>query len=119
MRISDWSSDVRSSDLDPFKVVGERSVSVEVTSVVRISDSSFQVKWSEQTWTNGSLARTERWTGIFSIVIRQPRDVVTLRKSPLGIYVHGLDWSRELNPGRSEEHTYELQSLMRISYAVF
>src|SRR3546814_5603028 len=106
MRISDWSSDVRSSDLDPFKVVGERSVSVEVTSVVRISDSSFQVKWSEQTWTNGSLARTERWTGIFSIVIRQPRDVVTLRKNPLGIY-------------RSEEHTSELQSLMRISYAVF
>src|SRR3546814_4996547 len=29
---------------DPFKVVGERSVSVEVTSVVRISDSSFPVK---------------------------------------------------------------------------
>src|SRR3546814_1873524 len=145
MRISDWSSDVCSSDLvralsidpivvrknwleaydyatdrgaqvlnefarrnDPFKVVGERSVSVEVTSVVRISDSSFQVKWSEQTWTNGSLARTERWTGIFSIVIRQPRDVVTLRKNPLGIYVRS-----------EEEHTSELQSLMRNSYAVF
>src|SRR3546814_3893684 len=26
---------------------------------------------------------------------------------------------RELGPGRSEEHTSELQSLMRISYAVF
>src|SRR3546814_10809169 len=26
---------------------------------------------------------------------------------------------RPLNPGRSEEHTSELQSLMRISYAVF
>lgn len=84
---------------DPFKAVGERSVSVEVTSVVRASDSSFQVKWTEQTWQGGSLARTERWTGIFSIVIRQPRDVATLRKNPLGIYVHGLDWSRELNPG--------------------
>lgn len=86
---------------DPFKAVGERSVSVEVTSVVRVSDSSFQLKWTEQTWTNGSLARTERWTGIFSVVIRQPRDVATLRKNPLGIYVHGLDWSRELNPGET------------------
>jgi type IV secretion system protein VirB5 len=86
---------------DPFKAVGERSVSVEVTSVVRASDSSFQVKWTEQTWQGGSLARTERWTGIFSIVIRQPRDVATLRKNPLGIYVHGLDWSRELNPGET------------------
>lgn len=86
---------------DPFKAVGERSVSVEVTSVVRASESSFQVKWTEQTWQGGSLARTERWTGIFSIVIRQPRDVATLRKNPLGIYVHGLDWSRELNPGET------------------
>lgn len=86
---------------DPFKAVGERSISVEVTSVVRVSDGSFQVKWTEQAWTNGSLARTERWTGIFTIVIRQPRDVATLRQNPLGIYVHGLDWSRELNPGET------------------
>ncbi|ANK82060.1 MAG: conjugal transfer protein TrbF [Rhizobiales bacterium NRL2] len=86
---------------DPFKAVGERSVSVEVTSVVRASDESFQVKWTERTWEGGSLAKTERWTGILSIVIRQPREVATLRKNPLGIYVHGLDWSRELNPGES------------------
>jgi type IV secretion system protein VirB5 len=86
---------------DPFKAVGERSVSVEVTSVVRASDDSFQVKWTERTWEGGSLAKTERWTGILSIVIRQPREVATLRKNPLGIYVHGLDWSRELNPGES------------------
>ena len=86
---------------DPFKAVGERSVSVEVTSVVRASDESFQVKWTERTWEGGSLAKTERWTGILSIVIRQPREVATLRKNPLGIYVHGLDWSRELNPGET------------------
>lgn len=86
---------------DPFKAIGERTVSVEVTSVVRASDSSFQVKWTEQTWQGASLAKTERWTGILSVVIRQPRDVATLRKNPLGIYVHGLDWSRELNPGET------------------
>src|SRR3546814_2878479 len=32
----------------------------------------------------------------------------------------GISWFGDLNPqGRSEEHTSELQSLMRISYAVF
>lgn len=86
---------------DPFKAIGERSVSVEVTSVVRASEHSFQVKWTEQRWQGGGPAETERWTGIFSIVIRQPPDVATLRKNPLGIYVHGLDWSRELNPGET------------------
>src|SRR3546814_1180189 len=30
----------------------------------------------------------------------------------------GASWIGDFRPGRSEEHTYELQSLMRISYAV-
>jgi len=29
-------------------------------------------------------------------VIKQPADEVRLRKNPLGIYVDGLNWSREL-----------------------
>src|SRR3546814_5471168 len=31
----------------------------------------------------------------------------------------GRAWDRSVRPSRSEEHTSELQSLMRISYAVF
>lgn len=84
---------------DPFRAVGDRSVSVEVTSVVRASADSFQVKWSEETWRQGARVSIERWTGILTVVIHSPRDATTLRKNPLGIYVHGLDWSRELNPG--------------------
>ena len=81
---------------DPFSKVGERTVSVEVSSVVRASDNSFQIRWLERTYLNGSLSQTDRWTGVFSIVIETPRDVETLRKNPLGIYVHGLNWSRDL-----------------------
>jgi type IV secretion system protein VirB5 len=32
---------------DPFPAGGEKTISVEVTSVVRASDRSFQVKWTE------------------------------------------------------------------------
>lgn len=81
---------------DPFSKVGERTVAVEVSSVVRASDDSFQIRWLERIYLNGSLSRTNRWTGVFSIVIEPPRDVDTLRKNPLGIYVHGLNWSRDL-----------------------
>lgn len=81
---------------DPFKAVGERSIAVEVTSVVRASADSFQVKWVEQIWVRGQLAKTERWTAILTVVLQQPRTFEALRKNPLGIYVHGLDWSREL-----------------------
>ena len=87
---------------DPFKSVGERTVSVEVTSVVRASPESFQIKWTEQSWKQGSRERTERWTGILTVVVQQPRSADTLRKNPLGIYIHGLDWSRELNVGEAQ-----------------
>jgi type IV secretion system protein VirB5 len=86
---------------DPFKAVGERTVSVEVTSVVRASPDSFQVKWSEQSFRNGAFERTERWTGILTVTIHRPTTADGLRKNPLGLYVLGLDWSRELNPGET------------------
>jgi type IV secretion system protein VirB5 len=83
---------------DPFKAIGDRSVSVEVTSVVRASDTSFQVKWTEQIYRQGSLASTERWTAILTTTIEMPRTAETLRKDPLGLYVTGIAWSRELDP---------------------
>lgn len=84
---------------DPFKSIGDRSVSVEVTSVVRASDTSFQVKWTEQTYRQGSLAATEHWTAILSTVVETPRSAEALRRNPLGLYVTGIAWSRELDPG--------------------
>jgi type IV secretion system protein VirB5 len=86
---------------DPFKAIGDRSVSVEVTSVVRASDTSFQVKWTEQTYRQGSLAATERWTAILATTIEPPRTAETLRKNPLGLYVTGIAWSREFDPTAS------------------
>jgi type IV secretion system protein VirB5 len=81
---------------DPFSHVGQNSVAIEVTSVVRASENSFQVRWIERSYANGAPSTTERWTAILSIVIRQPADEQRLRKNPLGLYVDGLNWSREL-----------------------
>ncbi|MBV8977361.1 MAG: conjugal transfer protein TrbF [Alphaproteobacteria bacterium] len=82
---------------DPFKAVGERTVSVQITSVVRVSDNSFQVKWTEQTFEHDALARTEHWTAILSVVTKQPTTAEILNKNPLGLYVNGVNWSRELD----------------------
>jgi len=81
---------------DPFAKVGKQSVAVEITSVVRASPGSFQVRWIERRYENGTLAATERWTAILSIVLQPPGNEAQLRKNPLGIYVNGLNWSREL-----------------------
>lgn len=80
---------------DPFAQVGDTQVSVEVSSVIRASDTSFRVAWIERRYENGQLATTERWTAILTVVIQPPRDAERLRANPLGVYVHAINWSRE------------------------
>lgn len=86
---------------NPFANIGERTISVQVTSVVRASDSSFQVKWSETAFERGSQTGQSNWTGILTVKIRSPTSADTLRKNPLGVYVDAIDWSRELEPAKS------------------
>ena len=81
---------------NPFADVGRRTVSVQVTSVVRASDNSFQVKWTEQEYERGSLTGTSRWTAILTVKMQPPRTADVLRKNPLGLYVDAIDWSQEL-----------------------
>src|SRR3546814_3390935 len=88
MRISDWSSDVCSSDLTTCGVVNElRS------------------------------KRQDKMNGPTLFLSSTVFDFADLR-SALKDYLE-LRGCRVLASERSEEHTSELQSLMRISYAVF
>jgi type IV secretory pathway TrbF-like protein len=82
---------------DPFARIGERTVSVQVTSVVRASDRSFQVKWTETVFERGSAGSRSNWTAILTVVAKMPANAEVLRKNPLGIYVDAIDWSRELD----------------------
>lgn len=85
-------------DNDPFAKIGKRTVSVEITSVVRASPSSFQLRWREKAFENGALASTESFTAVLTIVVKPPRDAATLKANPLGIFVNAINWSRELDP---------------------
>src|SRR3546814_4952123 len=107
MRISDWSSDVCSSDLHGHHVlsVRQRLLNVETASIrhVQVEDDAaghclvhhFEEVGSRCVALHCKARHTEHETGPFanSLLI--------------------------IDEVRSEEHTSELQSLMRISYAVF
>ncbi|MEI9414176.1 conjugal transfer protein TrbF [Mesorhizobium sp. Cs1299R1N1] len=82
---------------DPFAKVGKIQVAIDVSSVIRASPDSFRVAWTERRYENGSLASTERWTAILTIVIQQPRDAERLKANPLGVYVNAINWSKELS----------------------
>jgi type IV secretion system protein TrbF len=81
---------------DPFTKVGKTQVSIDVSSVIRASPTSFRVAWVQRTYQDSALAATERWTAILTIAVQPPRDSEKLRANPLGIYVNAINWSKEL-----------------------
>ena len=88
---------------NPFADIGERTVSVQVTSVVRASDKSFQVKWTETAFERGSQTGVTHWTSILTVTTKPPASADTLRKNPLGVYVDAINWSRELEPALPQQ----------------
>src|SRR3546814_10467676 len=109
MRISDWSSDVCSSDLD-----GE-DILVAATRAIDDDDLVLVHLWREPFGGGDGVGGFERGDDAFEpgqLLEAGERFRVGDRFIP-----HAAD---VMQPGmRSEEHTSELQSLMRISYAVF
>ena len=82
---------------DPFAKLAKTQVSVEVSSVIRASPDSFRVAWTERRYDNGALSATERWTAILTVRIAMPDNADRLRKNPLGVHVHAINWSKELS----------------------
>src|SRR3546814_7952112 len=110
MRISDWSSDVCSSDLvvrigkaEMFGRDGIADLSTEMAAAIE--------RLREQGRTTMVVRKGERDLGAIGLM-DTPRDAAKAAIEQLKT----LGITRMI---RSEEHTSELQSLMRISYAVF
>jgi len=82
---------------DPFSKVGKTQIAADVASVIRASDNSFRVAWTERRYVDDTLAATERWSAILTIIVQPPADADRLKKHPLGLYVHALNWSKELS----------------------
>src|SRR3546814_15466648 len=61
----------------PFARIGEQTASVQVTSVLRASNRSFQVKWTEREYARGSQTGSSRWKAILTIVSKVPRTAAT------------------------------------------
>src|SRR3546814_3122705 len=116
MRISDWISYVFSSDLPP--VVEHRDIDFDDIVVVALGpDVGVVERQSHQK--AAARAKVDMLEHPRRTLGRQP----ARQRRGAGKGRKNIDQRRRDQPfgmiGRSEEHTSELQSLMRISYAVF
>lgn len=103
LRAYDWATQAGAQVLNamaeeetPFARVGRTTTAVEVLSVVRASPDSFQLRWRESTYSNGTLIDVERFTGVATVVIEPSSSPERLSRNPLGLYVHSFNWSRDL-----------------------
>src|SRR3546814_6805069 len=124
MRISDWSSDVCSSDLGSVewrlpwfdtKVIGSN---LHAPNKVGSQDFDGSPMPIAAFYTNGQFADYKTWCYVRHHLSLNRRLQPAVRQ---GQFLHSSQTSaghRRRKIGRSEEHTSELQSLMRISYAV-
>src|SRR3546814_1518144 len=111
MRISDWSSDVCSSDLLALATLGLNvSFTIVVSNWLNVTGGSNGISGIPALSLAGIALDGERGFYWFSLA-------VLALLAALAACVRHSHAGRSLM--RSEEHTSELQSLMRISYAVF
>src|SRR3546814_1686881 len=115
MRISDWSSDVCSSDLwrgrNRIKLRGRNCFHAEGAAGRKGTVRTPRLSWSGC----GKPVPDDTW------IARQSKqdDLRTAPRADAPARADAAARRRYTRHPRSEEHTSELQSLMRISYAVF
>src|SRR3546814_1927109 len=116
MRISDWSSDVCSSDLsDPFQQ-SLRAARLQKLGQLGLADKLGNGRWRIADGIEDTLRRM----GERGDIIRTMQRELTARRVERAAADRVIfDPANGAAAPRSEEHTSELQSLMRISYAVF
>src|SRR3546814_2831657 len=123
MRISDWSSDVCSSDLQPvapFTFVAAHQTVVgrlvierrDGAGKRRLGPRAIRAMAGAQLQPQGAPRATR---AAVAQGVRNVAGAAHAQQSACG----GFTAQRAVRSQRSEEHTSELQSLMRISYAVF
>jgi type IV secretory pathway TrbF-like protein len=82
---------------DPMAKVGEQTISVTPAAIVKMSEKTYQIRWTEDVYSKeGAPTATYRMTGLISIDFSQPSTEKEMMNNPLGLYVSDFSWSKEL-----------------------
>jgi len=80
---------------DPMKDIGHVARTVAINAVLQRSDQSWQVDWTESTFTDGSKSNDVKYTGLFTVEAVPPTNQSELLANPLGLHITAINWSRE------------------------
>jgi type IV secretory pathway TrbF-like protein len=82
----------------PASRIGNETREIEITSILPISNSSYQIRWRETSYAaDGTQKEQANMSGIFTFDIITPSDEKTLNVNPLGLYIKDFSWGKENN----------------------
>ncbi len=82
---------------DPMSKIGEETISVTPAAIVKMSDKTYQIRWTEDVFSKeGSPKQSYRMTGLVTIEFSQPTNEKEIMSNPLGLYISDFSWSKEL-----------------------
>lgn len=93
MKMNEWLNGTPEST--PFKRAETVLVSVEVKSVLRQTENSWQIDWVETTRTHdGALAKPpQNMKGLFNVYTVTPTKEEQLLRNPIGLFIKDFSWS--------------------------
>jgi type IV secretion system protein VirB5 len=81
---------------DPFKVAQHQSVSVQIDSILPLSEATWQVRWTEEaSRLDGTLVATTHWEAALDTTIISATSHSSILENPLGFYVTQLNWTEQ------------------------
>jgi type IV secretion system protein TrbF len=82
---------------NPFKLAEKQTISIEIESILQLSPSSYQVRWSEQQRDlNGVvIGAPTHWEAVLQTEIVPPNSDDAIISNPLGFYVTQMSWTEQ------------------------
>ena len=84
-------------EASPFKRAESETVSVEIISVLPITDQTWQCEWSETARNlQGQIKARIRWKASIAVSFNPPNDEKQILLNPLGMYAVDINWAQQL-----------------------
>lgn len=82
---------------NPFEHAKKFTVSVDIQSLLLLSDRTWQVRWTETSrGLDGSVLGKTSWEGVLSVETIPPASEEAILANPIGLYVVSLSWTKQL-----------------------
>lgn len=84
-----------SGEGNPFEIAQNKTVAINIVTMVRLTDESYRAEWIETDYDRGGIVGTvQRWQAILTFDVVPPVGAAIIN-NPLGIYVRDIEWEKE------------------------